>query len=170
MNNLRDQYGIYISPRLFMWGSIRPDLYNDSINHFKEEEDNLFYQSFMDLTRDYGEEDIYEVKLGESFHYIADYFCFAHNHKELKHNTYSHMTYELKLHQKAKKVNYSFLKDLKPSLLMEKYNFRGFMEYKHQEYLKNWSGPESDIQYSLQVGSYEIFQIMIGKQFDIYAS
>ncbi len=141
-----------------LWGSIRPDIFRGSIPHIKNENVNRFYDKLngvcmLDPFEDLG---YFSKELGEIFHYICDYFCYAHNQPQLQNDLWDHIKYEYRLHNVAKKFDYSCIR-------VEYSNYDNLslfevIEYKHSLYLKCPHFYKHDIINSFQVS------LLIGKK------
>ena len=133
-------------------GSVKPDFTNDDINHYKDESIYLFYEKFSELKNINPKSEIkkFSLKLGEIFHYTADFFCHAHNNQKMEENYFFHFKYEWQLNKIAyKSKNKIFnLKKLDPYIYQ--LTLKELMNYKHKEYLKQKNSFQKDLFYSYQ--------------------
>ncbi|HKL74659.1 MAG TPA: zinc dependent phospholipase C family protein [Halanaerobiales bacterium] len=133
-------------------GSVKPDFTNDDINHYKDESIYLFYEKFSELKNIDPEKDIknFSMKLGEIFHYTADFFCHAHNNKKMENNYLYHFKYEWQLNKFAynSKSEIFNLKHLDPYIYQ--LTLKELMNYKHKEYSNKKTSFKNDLFYSFQ--------------------
>ena len=128
-------------------GSIKPDFANDDINHYKDESISIFYDEFSELKTINPEKNIrtFSLKLGELYHYIADFFCHAHNNENMKENYLYHFKYEWQLNKFAYNTNKKIfnLNNIEPYI----YNLSlpQLMKYKHKEYLNKKVSFQNDL-------------------------
>ncbi|MFW6022054.1 MAG: zinc dependent phospholipase C family protein [Halanaerobiaceae bacterium] len=133
-----------------IWGSIKPDLTNSDISHCKNETFYLFYKKleFIQSLNIKENRDRYSLELGEISHYLCDYFCYAHNNKELL-KYLAHISYEKNLHKTAKKIGdqlyYTGYSDFSYLTFLE------MIEHKHRIYLATTPSYENDIIYSYEI-------------------
>ena len=133
-------------------GSVKPDFTNDDINHYKDESITLFYEKFSELKNIDPEKNMqkFSLKLGEIFHYTADFFCHAHNNQKMEDNYLYHFKYEWQLNNFAyKSKNKIFnLNQLDPYIYQ--LTLKELMNYKHEEYLNKKTSFKNDLFYSFQ--------------------
>ncbi len=144
---------INISKNWLMFGSIKPDFTNDSVSHFKKDNLTNFCQKYFDLQELNPEENLrdFSLKLGELFHYIADYFCQAHNEAELINKKLSHFKYEWQLNKFAKKLfERSSIDKLSDDGVYDM-RLSNFINYKHQDYLKRKQSFKNDLDFTFKV-------------------
>lgn len=147
-------YDIDIPINTFVWGNMKPDFKKDKKLHYIDENlkealkmyDQLNKNQFINI-KDYA------LKLGEFFHYIADFFCYAHSIEFFKENLGEHFLYEMRAHKKLSKFKGFFDKNNQKNKLVinDSENLIEYLLYSHKKYLKNWQRTETDYIYTLKV-------------------
>ncbi|MFW6282074.1 MAG: zinc dependent phospholipase C family protein [bacterium] len=139
-----------ISLPYLLWGSIKPDIVKNNISHFKDDMLYLFYQKLETLKKmDYKNNSYkYSLELGEIFHYLCDYFTYAHNNKKFK-KFFPHAKYENKLHKTAKIIINSL--HFSPNIDYKYFSFVEIIEQKHKLYLSSVSSYQNDINFSYKI-------------------
>jgi len=137
---------IWLSKTALAWGSIKPDFIEGDISHFKDETIENFYAQYEELKEMNPDQNPYSfaVKLGELFHYIADYFSRAHNDPELDPGTIwektVHIYHEWKLNKVAQNLHPDFFKEEIEERDIYKKSLEDFFEEEHAEFLnRNYS-------------------------------
>ena len=137
---------IWLSKTALAWGSIKPDFIEGDISHFKDETIENFYAQYEELKEMNPDQNPYSfaVKLGELFHYIADYFSRAHNDPELDPGTIwektVHIYHEWKLNKVAQNLHPDFFKEEIEERDVYKKSLEDFFEEEHAEFLnRNYS-------------------------------
>lgn len=127
-------------------GSIKPDFIEGEISHFKDETIENFYNQYEELKGINPDQNPYKfaLKLGELFHYIADYFSRAHNDPELDPGTIwektVHIYHEWKLNKVAQNLHPDFFKEEIEERDIYKKSLEDFFEEEHAEFLnRNYS-------------------------------
>lgn len=135
-------------------GSMKPDFTNDDINHYKDESISLFYKKFGELKKIKPEENIrtFSLRLGELFHYIADFFCYAHNNKEMKDNYLQHFKYEWQLNKFAYNTKKDIFKMNISDSFIYNLNLSQIIEYEHKNYLNNKQSFKLDLMSAFKLG------------------
>ncbi|MGM0438151.1 MAG: zinc dependent phospholipase C family protein [Bacillota bacterium] len=133
-------------------GSVKPDFTNDDINHYKDESIYLFYEKFSELKNIDPEKEMktFSLKLGEIFHYTADFFCHAHNNQKMEDNYLHHFKYEWQLNKFAYNTKNDIFKVKQFDPYIYHLTLKELMNYKHEEYLNKKSSFKNDILYSFQ--------------------
>ena len=142
-------------------GSIKQDYVYDNINHYKDETAHLFYQKYNQLTEVnlIKKPRLFSLKLGELFHYICDYFCYAHNQELLKNDMTQHFLYECKLNLYTYKLNKNhFNKYNTPNNYIFEMSFPKFIEFYLKKYLKRKPSYDIDI-----FSAYEVCVLLVYK-------
>ncbi|RAK09405.1 zinc dependent phospholipase C [Halanaerobium saccharolyticum] len=142
---------VWLSKMALAWGSMKPDFIEGKISHFKDETMEIFYQQFNELKEMNPDQNPYSfaVKLGELFHYIADYFCRAHNDPELNPGTLwektVHIFHEWKLNQHAQNLHPDFFKKELEDKFVYKNDLETFIEKEHADFLDREYSFENDL-------------------------
>lgn len=131
---------IWLSKTALAWGSVKPDFIEGDISHFKDETIENFYAQYEELKEMNPDQNPYSfaVKLGELFHYIADYFSRAHNDPELDPGTIwektVHVYHEWKLNKVAQNLHPDFFKEEIEEKTVYKKSLEEFIEEEHAEF------------------------------------
>ncbi len=131
---------IWLSKTALAWGSVKPDFIEGNISHFKDETIENFYAQYEELKEMNPDQNPYSfaVKLGELFHYIADYFSRAHNDPELDPGTLwektVHIFHEWKLNKVAQNLHPDFFKEDIEERTVYKKSLEDFIEEEHAEF------------------------------------
>lgn len=148
---LIEDLGIFLPKKYLIWGSVRPDFVKHRVSHFKDENVELFYEKWDRLCvmnmRTHLQD--FSVELGEIFHFLCDYFCFAHNDPELSREMWHHLRYENELHKFARREREQVF-----DLTCADYSlvpFRELIEYKHKLFLLRPQSFENDLQCSFEM-------------------
>ena len=157
---LKAELGVNLSRKDLVWGSVRPDLIKKSIPHFKNQGMKGFYQKGERFLKyiSYYDIDYFSRELGEVFHYLCDYFCYAHNSPDLIGESWKHFKYESKLHKKVLSLEDNFYNNIKV-IDLNQLSYIELIENKHQEFIANPPSFENDL-----ISSFEICAI-VGKKF-----
>ena len=134
-------------------GSLKPDFISDDINHYKDKSISIFYKKYNKLTKTSPEKKIKEFarELGELFHYIADFFCFAHNDQKMKNNYSLHFKYEWQLNKFAYKTDKAYKIKINPAdLEILKFTLPEIIEYRHKNYLQRKQNFKKDLSSSFK--------------------
>lgn len=100
---VKDNLNIRLNYKSFRYGNIKPDIckFYQDIPHYKDasldfiiSEIELLYLFGMPKTNEAKKQ--FSEKLGTILHYIADYFCYAHNCEKYK-KLIPHLRYEFKI-------------------------------------------------------------------------
>ncbi len=148
---------IWLSKIALTWGSIRPDLTEGDISHFKDKSIEKFYEKFDELKNSNPDQCPFKfaVKLGELFHYIEDYFSRAHNDPELEPDTLwkktVHIFHEWKLNGFAQNLHPDFFKKEIEEKFIYKNDLETFIEKEHKEFLEREYSFEDDIESAFRV-------------------
>lgn len=131
---------IWLSKTALAWGSVKPDFIEGNISHFKDETIENFYAQYEELKEMNPDQNPYSfaVKLGELFHYIADYFSRAHTDPELDPGTLwektVHIYHEWKLNKVAQNLHPDFFKEEIEEKTVYKKSLEDFIEEEHAEF------------------------------------
>lgn len=157
--DLNNHFSVKLSLGSLIWGSVKPDLINSGISHCKDETSYLFYQKLEDIKKITLDKDKkkYSLKLGEIFHYLCDYFCYAHNNKELL-KYFPHIRYEKNLHSTAKKIKFKL-----PYGYIDygHFSFLELIERKHKLYLSRVASYENDIWSSYEILIFVTLKLLV---------
>lgn len=153
------QNDIYLNKNFFVFGNIEPDLTLFLLNkpHHKKEFDDyvkneILFVSNIGIENTASIDSNYSRKLGIICHYIADFFCLAHNN--FYNSIWSHIKYESNLYKYMKKHKKT-LKNI--NFVLELKNFKTVdqlineIERIHNEYLRSFHSKGFDVLYSLQI-------------------
>ncbi|MCC3144185.1 zinc dependent phospholipase C family protein [Halanaerobium sp. Z-7514] len=133
---------IWLSKTALTWGSIKPDIIETGISHFKDETIENFYKEYEELKEINPDQNPYKfaVKLGELFHYITDYFSRAHTDPELEAGTFfekaKHIFYEWKLNRIAQNLHPDFFKEDIETRPVHKKSIADFIEDEHKKFIE----------------------------------
>ena len=152
IHNFFKKRNINLSKFWLKVGSVKPDFTNDDINHYKDESIYLFYEKFSELKNIDPKKEIkkFSLKLGEIFHYTADFFCHAHNNSKMAENYFYHFKYEWKLNKVAYRSQNNIFKINQLNSYIYQLTLKELMNYKHKEYLQTNSSFANDLFYSFQ--------------------
>jgi len=147
-------YDIDLPLKTFIWGNMKPDFKKDKKLHYIDnslkETTKMFKilnnNNFYDIKE-------YTLKLGEFFHYVTDYFCYAHSIEFFKDNLSEHFIYEIKAHKKLARFKKFYDNENVDNniLISSSGNLIDFLLFNHKKYLENWKKPENDFIYSLEL-------------------
>lgn len=148
---------IWLSKMALAWGSMKPDFIEGDISHFKDETIEIFYKQFDQLKEVNPDKSPYKfaVKLGELFHYIADYFSRAHNDPELDPGTIwektVHIFHEWKLNKVAQNLHPNFFKKELEENFVYKIDLEEFIEKEHAEFLEREYSFKNDLESAFRI-------------------
>lgn len=161
---IQEKLNISINKEAFLYGSIKPDFYPHLMlmSHYKDSSSQYIFDRILmlqnhSLTLDPKDLKAYSLELGIINHFLADFFCGAHNEAK-KGSLSNHLLYELQLH---KKISDTCLNDIcsaalqnpKKPLLEYKQGLIDYINKKHIEYLNKPKDMLNDLLYSLDVCS-----------------
>ena len=132
---------IWLSKAALAWGSVKPDFIDGDISHFKDESMEIFYEQFDELKEMDPDSSPYKfaVKLGELFHYAADYFCRAHNDPELDPGSLwektVHIFHEWKLNRVAQNLHPEIIKKEIEEKFVYQNDLETVIEEEHDKFL-----------------------------------
>ena len=144
----------------FKYGNVRPDISRLAINIPHTINESFLYvineinQLISDVTntRQMGSRE-FARRLGVINHYLADYFCLAHNKNIMDEGLVRHIIYEIKINKMCKEdrktgnnrnlENNDFLKSGCT-------NIEEYILYKHSHYLEEERNIKVDISYAMQ--------------------
>lgn len=156
------ELGIVLPKQYLVWGSMRPDFVKHPVSHFWNERGDLFYAKWdvlcaIDWER---QPDLFSLELGEIFHFLCDYFCYAHNEPSLQQEVWYHLKYENELHRYVKQAEFQQLgvSDADYSMVP----FQILIEYKHSQFLNRLPSFENDLR-----SSFEMCMIVARKRFEL---
>lgn len=144
----KSKYKLALDTEWLQYGSIFPDLAWSGIKcaHFYKEDLPYVMEKINDLLRDGKNLDIkkFSFQLGILHHFIADFFCGAHNDDTMSKNIWAHFLYEMRLHHK-----FTNLWPKSGSVLMAR-NPALAIPHMHKKYCESAQGLENDIYYITQ--------------------
>lgn len=159
---IQEKLNITLNKEAFQYGSIKPDFYPNLmlIPHYKESSSKVIYKRIQDLqnkvlpTAPKALKE-YSLELGVINHFMADYFCGAHN-QEKKSSLPNHLMYELDLakgfsNSNLKEITLSIINNTKKTPLELKAGIIDYINKKHLEYLNRPTDTLKDILYSLEL-------------------
>ena len=131
---------------------MKADFTNDDINHYKDESISLFYKKFSELKNIDPDKNLrkFSIKLGELFHYIADFFCYAHNSEKMKENYLFHFKYEWQLNKFAYNSNKKIFEVNTTKTYMHNLSIAQIIESEHKKYLNLKQSFKTDLLYSFR--------------------
>ena len=105
----KKDYNILVK-RSLLWGSVKPDFIRHRIPHYKYRGTKGFYKKIDQLEQSAAKltPKEFSLELGQIFHYLADYFCQAHNKQYFINKTRFHVLNEIRLQRYFKKLNKDF--------------------------------------------------------------
>jgi len=114
------------------------------MSHCKDETFYLLCRKLEQMNKiDYKENmDKFSLELGEIFHYLCDYFCYAHNDKELL-RCFPHICYENNLHSTAKKMEEML--NFTGYIFYSSFSFLELIEKRHKLYLSSVPSYRNDV-------------------------
>ncbi|MDK2986699.1 MAG: hypothetical protein PWQ96_2343 [Clostridia bacterium] len=169
-STVMEKLEIKLHRRGLKYGCIKPDI-SPSMrkeSHRKENTQDLVYNMIKDIQKQSFPETKKElkdfsIKLGIILHYIADYFCFAHNDSKFC-NFFKHFIYEYKLARKFIKVDIRKLCShswkIYENSLKQEMSIQEFIEKKHTQYLRQQHKMSQDINFAVEIGITVIFMIL----------
>lgn len=102
-NYIKERYQLNLRLDILEYGSVKPDLHwkYNNISHYYDDGYGFWLEEVGQLLKNSKYRSIKEFsdKLGVILHFTADFFCYAHNTKELKENTWAHLVYEMRLNK-----------------------------------------------------------------------
>lgn len=137
-------------------GSIKPDFIPRlrSISHYKDVSFTFLKEEIRQLgssALNAADTRSFSARVGVVLHYLADYFCFAHNNLRLIKNKLEHFCYELEVGQRLSVVRHDFSLNsdcVKNGLVIDPVSF---IEEKHEEYLAALrDDPAHDVKFILE--------------------
>ncbi|MEA4847792.1 MAG: zinc dependent phospholipase C family protein [Clostridiaceae bacterium] len=146
---------------LLKYGCIKPDLTPRlrAIPHFKDKSfDFITYMIEEMRSRSLPESkrqlEMLSINLGVIMHYIADYFCYAHNN-EYYNSLLPHFIYESGLAMAfasadLEKIRNDAVASVKQKHIVTKKWLREYIEKRHREYVNCKRSMETDISYSVE--------------------
>ena len=146
---------------LLKYGCIKPDLTPRlrAIPHFKDQSFD-FINCMIEEIRSWSlpeskrQLEMLSINLGVIMHYIADYFCYAHNN-EVYNSLLPHFIYESGLAMAfsladLEKICNSAVASVKQQNVVTKKWLREYIEKRHREYISCRKSMETDISYSVE--------------------
>ena len=132
----------------FKHGSIKPDINRTlrSIPHYKKETQQFVYHKIHDMQsrlipKAKKELRHFSIELGVIIHYIADYFCMAHNHSKFD-NMLPHFFYEYALDRKIRKIDLNqicmaAIDNIAQTMKKPDFSIEAYIEKEHAKYLEH---------------------------------
>ncbi|MFZ5967996.1 MAG: zinc dependent phospholipase C family protein [Bacillota bacterium] len=161
--NVRDHLNINLDKRFLIYGSIKPDIvprlfkiphYHEDSIHFIEDEIYKLASAPFIYDKEYIKH--FSIQLGVITHFIADYFCLAHNDKEIyRDNIWAHLKYESTLHghfknaKEAPKKLASYISNLGDN----KETISALFDHLFSRYKNNIPSFQNDVQHSIESAS-----------------
>lgn len=145
----------------FLYGNIKPDIDNTliSIPHYKKASFDFVMDivdsiKFETLPTYYEQLRTFSMNLGIVNHYLADFFCYAHNNNKMD-KFIPHFLYE---HNLAAKFSKTDLKRICRSSIdfaanTQRIDIRSYIENKYNDYLNIEPSLNKDILYSVEICS-----------------
>lgn len=162
---VKQNNGFNLNYESFKYGSIKPDLMpkpfkiahykNKSFAHTINKIEKIQKQFILEQDKDLK---LFSVNLGVIIHYIADYFCRAHN--DCRYNFFpAHIIYENKLCREFSKINLNEVEQIfrKCLLNIQKDNLtvpthlEKYINKKHEKYLNSSKEIALDISFSMEL-------------------
>ncbi|MCX7904833.1 MAG: zinc dependent phospholipase C family protein [Caloramator sp.] len=171
---LNNNFVLILDNENFKTGCIMPD-YSLSmffIPHYKEKSFD-FVVNIIDELLKFNDSNmsIFSRKLGVIMHFLSDYFCRAHNDKNLD-SLLNHFKYERKLHSEflrlpIKDIYLNTLYKLDNTVLNSSYFITKYINDMHMAYLKAEPSMVEDIKYSLEVCTVICYSIITHNKYSI---
>lgn len=143
----KEQYGINLSKKNLIYGSIKPDFMKNKVPHYIDKSIDYMDTEIERLIFDASNIGIksFSRRLGMIMHYISDYFCRAHNTSYYRNNMMEHLRYEKRLAKKMtmKKIKMNIENEIKIDTVKE------FIMKLNKEYMKQKS-LERDREYTVK--------------------
>lgn len=161
--NIKENFNICVYENQFLYGCIKPDYSIPLffIPHYKEKSFDYIMQMVRNLTllNFYQEKDLklFYTNLGVINHFLCDYFCYAHNNKNLD-PMLLHLKYEKQLHAVFQEITIdkiitSSIENLKYLEISSLFQLQNFIDAKHQIYISTPHFIEKDIYYAIEVST-----------------
>lgn len=145
-NKMAKKLNVEINTPYFLLGNIIPDFlpqHKKKEHIFKSSLPYVLYEiNSIKLATD---KNLRSYKLGIVCHYLADFFCKAHNCEAMQTGLWEHFKYESLLHSVLISTNFEI------PLKNDIYNVKTFLKKKHEKYLLEEPSVVVDIGYSLEV-------------------
>jgi hypothetical protein len=161
---INQNYDLNIPLKTFIWGNVKPDFKKEKKLHYIDISLKETIKMYNELNgKRFKNVKKYTVKLGEFFHYVSDFFCYAHSIKFFKENLGEHFLYEMKAHKKLLRFKNFFDDNTNKdnTVINGSGNLTGFLLFQHKKYMKNWKSPESDYIYTLKIAPVLINNIVV---------
>lgn len=159
---IQEKLNISINEEAFVYGSIKPDFYPQLMlmSHYKDSSSQYIFDRILMLQNhspSLNPKDLksYSLELGVVSHFLADFFCGAHNEAK-KGSLSSHLLYELQLHRKfadacLRDICLSAIQNPKMLFLDCKQGIIDYINRSHIEYLNKPKDMMNDLLYSLVI-------------------
>jgi len=152
---INNKLGKVFNPNYFYLGNIAPDFI-----HYHQKKKHEFRHSFsyildeIDSLETIADINLLSFKMGIITHYLADFFCKAHNCDRLLNNLWQHFQYESLLHRLliSTKNEVQVNRDIS--------NTEAFIKEKYESYLRQEPSMVIDILYSLEVCQVMVYHIL----------
>ncbi|MCG8502612.1 MAG: zinc dependent phospholipase C family protein [Firmicutes bacterium] len=143
---IQEKLHIQLDMKGFKYGSIKPDINHilSSVPHYKKETQGFVYHMINDLQNrlipKMGKElRDFSIDLGIVTHYLADYFCMAHNHPKY-HNILNHVFYEYTLDRRIRKINLNqacidAIDNISQTMNKCNFSIEAYIEKEHAQYI-----------------------------------
>lgn len=161
---INQNYEVDIPLKTFVWGNVKPDFKKNKKLHYIDKNLKEVLKMYDELNNlVFANNKDYTVRLGEFFHYIADFFCYAHNAEFFKENLSEHFIYEMRAHKKVTKFKDFYNKGINESkiTLNGSGDLLDYLIYSHKKYIKNWRKQENDFIYTLKLTPVLVNNIVI---------
>ncbi|MCX7950846.1 MAG: zinc dependent phospholipase C family protein [Clostridiales bacterium] len=170
ISNLKENFNINIYEQHFLNGCVKPDYSIPLffIPHYKEKSFDYIMQMVKDLTlfNFYQEKDLklFYTNLGVITHFLCDYFCYAHNNKDLD-PIFLHLKYEKQLHTVFQEISIDkfIISSMEKSISLEissLFQLQHFIDTKHQVYKSTPHFIEKDIYYAIEIATISTYFII----------
>lgn len=139
----------------FLLGNIMPDFipwHKKKEHTFESSVSYVLYE--IHLIKKLNDINIISYKLGIISHYLADFFCKAHNCEEMQKGLWQHFKYESLLHSVLISAN------IELPIENDIYKIKTFLKKKYERYMLEELSVVVDIQYSLEVCQNIIYFIL----------
>lgn len=156
-----DKHKISLNNRSLKYGSIKPDIINIingfNLPHYKSESFDFICMQIEYLIEDtktiyHLKSKEFSVRLGMILHFLADYFCLAHNLNSIRYNIITHMVYERNLGRYSHyKLVDNFRLSSNNKYMREGQNIKSFVNSLHNEYMSNRLTFDNDLKYATNV-------------------
>jgi len=171
LNSLKQQSTVDVAVEEYLFGCIKPDFSLGAFypRHLKHEAFDFVLDTIMEIEsvpwpKEGKARKSFSTRLGVVMHYLADFFCHAHNTKMGDLMPW-HFAYEAHLHIVSRKIDLDCLAQelvtsLMPSQLPTIEGLRDFLLELHQRYLTTEQSAHTDLYFALAAGTAATYYVL----------